>query len=216
MNIDELIPHFKDHKLTTVVDLHKLKIYDFKRSDSGMYKQRWVLDGGTLIVTGDCFDAIYKWYGPGISLKFLLGCNLGYFSSKCVADMDGRNQTTYCEENAEEMMKTIAVDNIYINGDNDILDNILSKDWDKLDLTTKFELVKPIIIEETDCDNYDLDRMFYYEREGDAFDFMSKSENEFMFGSNAWEYKLQQKTTTPYLHLAAITAASQLYPQLFK
>lgn len=203
-----------DHVLTVVLDTEHIKIYDFKKPDTIYLYQRWILNGSTLIVLGDCYSSIYNWYGPSLTLKFLSTCDEGYFSSKCVADKDGSEQTVYCEDTAGEMLKSLACESIYEQG-SDELEEIEEEVWVKMDLDDKFDLCKSTITSELGIDSWDMDTLFNFYRESDAFDFMMDGDNEFMFGCDPWEHSITRKTMTPMMHLTAIKVASEKYPELF-
>jgi hypothetical protein len=211
MDIERVKEKFKDHVLTNVVDTEKLKVFDFQNPGDRTYYQRWIINGGCLIVLGDCYDAVYWWNDNWVSLKFLAGCGLDYFSEKCRADKDGSNQTVYEADHASDHMKDIAADLVYESFYNEIGEH----DWKNMTLGERIEVVKPIIIRELDISDYDFDSLFYHERESEAYDFMMSRENEFMFGGDAWEYDLKVPTATPYFHLAALRSAYEKYPDAF-
>lgn len=209
----EIKDKFKDHILTEVLNTDKVKIFDFRKSDGSIwYYQRWIINHGTLIVLGDCYDSIYKWNDSSISLKFLANCDLGYFSSKCKADKDGSNQVVFDSSEAEKYLKSIASERI--------LDEY--KQFEDIDLTSlsddeKFALVSPIIMDELDISEWELDSLFCADNEYDAYEILNNKENEFMFGGDGWEYGrgLMTLTWTPKHHLAALRAAYDRYPDAF-
>lgn len=211
--VNEYKKRLQDHILTKTLEMENYKIYRFARPDSGMYAQIWIVYRDALIVMGDCYDAIYRWHGPTLTLKFLAGCNLGYFSSKCVADKDGSEQSVYDSDDGENLMKEIACQHIF-EANWEALEDLSDEEWNALKLEDKFELVKPIIMNELGVDEFDVDGMFYHDREGDAFDFMNNPENEFMFGQDAWEHKLQKLTATPMMHLAGIQVAVEKFEDI--
>lgn len=47
-----------------------------------MYSITYLLHRGHLFVSGDYYEALYRWSGD-ISFEFLAGCDLGYFAEKC-------------------------------------------------------------------------------------------------------------------------------------
>lgn len=216
MEVDKIKEFFKDHVLTEVLNTPDLKVFDFKVENTNHLWQRWIIDKGTLIVQYDCWDAIYRWNNTGLSLKFLAGCNIGYFSEKCVADKDGITQTEYDAEYAEELMKGIACDNIF-HSNPEALEDITDKQWDTLEVDDKLKVVIPIILEESDdVDKWDLENgYFYHQFESDAMTFMMESNNEFLFGCDAWEYDLTKLTKTPFFHLGALRMAQEKYPNTF-
>lgn len=216
MNFEEIKRRFKDHELTEVLNTENIKVFNFrnKNGDSNCF-QRWIIDRGTLIVTGDNYSSIYRWNDSSISLKFLAGCNLGYFSEKCQADKDGSRQKTYDADRAAQYLKDIAVDRIYDDSENEL--EIEEEKWKSLNLEGKLKVVSPIICRELDIEDYEIDGIFYHERESEAFDFLRKTENEFMFGIDGWEYGngLEVLTMTPKMHLAALSVAYEKYTNAF-
>lgn len=211
--MDNLKERFKDHVLTQVVDTPKVKVFDFRSEDGSVYLyQRWIIDRGTLIVQGDCYDSIYKWNESSITLKFLASCNLGYFSEKCRADKDGQFQKVFESEDAELYLKTIASERIL--QENEEFDDV---DWEKLDAEQRFELVVPVIRRELDIEEYEVENLFRCDNPYDGYAILNKREHEFMFGSDGWEYGrgLEQLSMTPKMHLAALRVAYEKYPTAF-
>jgi len=209
MNIEHTKEHFKDHVLTEVFIRENLKVFDFRKPDTGIYAQRWIIDRGCLIVTGDCYDATYWWNSTGISLKFLAGCGLSYFIEKCTADKDGNNQKIYDANEAEKLMQEIATEHLL---DCEIID-IEEGRWEKLDLTQRLELIKQITKKHLNLLEHEWNRFFYHERHSEAYDFMTA--NEFLFGQDAREHDIETYTATPYFHLAALRVAYEKYPEAF-
>ena len=80
--MENLERRFEKHILTTILNTENLKVFEFRREDSRHLLQRWIIDRGTLIVMGDCYDSIYRWNDSGLTLEFLASCELDYFSSK--------------------------------------------------------------------------------------------------------------------------------------
>ena len=196
-----------------------LKVFDFKnKSGTIINYQRWIIDKGTLIVTGDNYASVYRWNNSGVSLKFLAECNLDYFNEKCLADKDGSNQTLFDSSDTELYLKQIAVEHLsmsaYESGS-----KLISADpekFDELSLDKKFDLLKPYINSIRD-DIYDLDSFFSYENVYEAAAALHDPENECFFGSDGWEYGsgLESYTIVPKLHLAALRSAYSRYPDAF-
>lgn len=149
MKLDELTARFTAHDLEIVLDTDRLKVFDFKNKNRSIHNyQRWVIDRGTLIVTGDNYASVYRWNDTGITLKFLAECNLDYFSSKCIADKDGDTQKTFDSEYAETMLKQIAVDHVCANL-SQRTENIIPDDFGAWPLNKKIEHLKLPILQET-------------------------------------------------------------------
>ena len=103
MNRDKWIDSFKEEFETHEIVLHKtnsnedsegrthtLEHLVFKRPGSGMYLIEYVMRGTTLFVTGDLGEAVY-WWSERHDLEWVSQCDLGYFSSKCMASEVGRD-----------------------------------------------------------------------------------------------------------------------------
>ena len=211
---------FQNHVLTEVVSTNDIKVFDFREPGTSTYSQRWVIDGGRLIVTGDCYDSIYKWSSE-ITLPFLAECDLSYFSSKCTADRNGSDQIHYDDIHASLYMKRLACDNMFdkideyfTTDEHEEKFDISQSDWDNLSIGAKFEMVKEFIEEEVDQFT-DVDTMFDRNDSVDAVEFMS--DNEFMFGEESWEHEsnLLSHTSTPLHHLAALRVANEKSPKSF-
>jgi hypothetical protein len=214
MKLEEYKNLFKDHVITEVLNTDNIKVFDFRRSDGSVnLYQRWIIDRGALIVQGDCYSSIYRWNSTGISLEFLAKCNLDYFNEKCLADKDGQGQRVFDESKAKEYLKRIASDNILENCD----DEFEGIKWEDMDYDKRFELVTPIIAMELDIDEYEVDSYFYSENPYDCYSILSSKDNEFMFGSNGWEYGsgIEQLTRVPKWHLAALKVAYEKFGDIF-
>lgn len=209
--MENLEKRFDSHILTTIINTEKFKVFEFRRENGSVnLYQRWIIDRGTLIVLGDCHNSIYKWNDSQITLAFLAKCNLDYFSSKCIADKDGSDQKVYDADDASIKLKEIASDHILEN-----YDEFVDINWVDMDGESRFKLITPII--EQALDISDIDSLFYNETIQDAYAFLVKSEHEFMFGCDGWEYcnGLMQLTNVPKMHLSALRVANKKYPNIF-
>ena len=60
---------------------------------------------GTLMVFGDCYEAVYQWnFEKGFNLAWISGCDIGYFSGKCRASPHGRNPYIWDDQVARKTM----------------------------------------------------------------------------------------------------------------
>jgi hypothetical protein len=207
---------FENHILTEILNTEKIKVFEFRNvSGTGNNYQRWIIDRGTLIVTGDNYNSIYRWNDNSITLQFLATCNLDYFSQKCLADKDGESQKTFDSDDCIEYLKSIAAERIYDEQGHDIDCN--EETWYKLELNEKFNLVTEKIKLNLDIDDYDVSKLFYCENEYEAYKILNNSENEFMFGIDGWEYcsGITTLTMIPKIHLTALMVAYEKYPNAF-
>jgi hypothetical protein len=210
--------YFKDHLLTEVLRTDKVKIYDFRnKNGSGNCFQRWIIDHGTLIVTGDNYSAIYYWNSSNITLNFLATCNLSYFSSKCLADKDGSSQMVYSQDHATQYMQELAYNTVYMSSIGDDGIDIEEEQWSALSHVEKFEIITPLVCEHLDIDKYDFETFFSNETIEDAARMLHNSDHECIFGYDAWEHvnNLNILTMTPKMHLSALQAANEAYPNQF-
>lgn len=216
MKLTEVKERFKSHVLTPILETEETKIFEFRKPkeehNSFVHWQRWIIDKGTLIVQGDNGAAVYTWNSKGISLEFLASCNLDYFSEKCLADRAGSNQDTFEADEAAEVLKDIATERLASEMDEE---DLKAFDWENKTLDERMEFFKDKILNEGDFQEYEFDGLFLFEREADAFDFINEKENEFLFGSDPWEYDLRSKTPTPFYHLAALQVANEKHPGAF-
>jgi hypothetical protein len=174
-DVDQLKERFKDHVLKEVLNTDKIKVFDFRKSDGSTWcYQRWIIDLGTLIVQGDNYEAIYRWNPTNVTLKFLANCGLGYFSEKCRADKDGDRQEVFDDNYAADFLKSIAVENIYQNGDIDIEPD----EWERLSNEKKLEVVKPFIMDRLDLDyDFEFRSLLYAENPYEAMEILSDRKN---------------------------------------
>lgn len=210
---------FENHILTPVITSDNFKIYNFRNENgSSVYYQRWIFDNGTLIVTGDCYDSIYRW-GASIDLESISKMGVDYFSSKCVSCRNGYNQKEFDSGYAEELLKEIATE--YIKYNHDSIDDLCKCEndetcvycddhkWNELSNDEKFNFISEIIKEELDIDDFDLDSVFYYDFENEAMEFMSENEN--IFGCDTFEHDLKTMTWEPIHHYAALHVAYEKF-----
>lgn len=211
MEIDKLKVRYKDHELTCILNTDDARIFEFKKPGTINNYQKWIITGATLIVLGDNYDAIYKW-GSRISLPFLANCNLGYFNEKCAADYEGHKQEEFCSDYTKERIINIIVDHLY---DCDKIDVDETK-WKSLTDIEKLEHCKSLIMDQLDLDDYDFENLFYFENIYEVSDFLNDSINEFMIGSDGWEFtsRMMKLTIIPQLHLAALRVAHEKYPEI--
>lgn len=81
---------FKDHVATYEAYGDHLETLQWKKPGDSTYAIWFVRQHGCLMVFGDCYEATYLWnWQPGFGMRWIGGCNLGYFVSKCRASQHG-------------------------------------------------------------------------------------------------------------------------------
>lgn len=89
---DRIAQWFTEHRAAyatgQVGPLANVEYLRWAKPGTGMYGITYLCTGGTLVVTGDLFDAIYQAGGSG--LKWWSSCDLSYFAGKCIASPSGR------------------------------------------------------------------------------------------------------------------------------
>lgn len=89
---------FPDHKAELITTHDDIQVLDWVKPGTSSYRIKYMINYmGRLIVTGDCYDAIYNW-GNKIDLKFLSGLDIEYFASKCTSSRHGRTGHTWCSD----------------------------------------------------------------------------------------------------------------------
>jgi len=79
---------FKDHQILTDNENSGIRYIVFGTPGTSIYKINYLITKNVLCVFGDCYEAVYMW-GQNVSLEFLAGCSLDYFSEKCRASQNG-------------------------------------------------------------------------------------------------------------------------------
>jgi len=81
---------FKDHIAVYEKVSDHLETLQWKKSGSNTYAMWFVRQYGTLLVFGDCYEAVYQWYwDKDTTLNWMAGCNADYFFGKCRASASG-------------------------------------------------------------------------------------------------------------------------------
>lgn len=218
MEIEQITNRFDTHQLTEVLNTDTLKVFDFRRKDGSSHcYQRWIIDRGTLHVTGDNYAAIYNWNSSSITLEFLAKCNLGYFSSKCQADKDGSSQEVFCPDHAAQFLKNLACDTMYTYQTDEHPIDMTQEQWDALSYSEKYEIIENIACEVLELDKHEFGNLFEFDYLEQAIALINDSDYEFMFGQDAWEYvkNLMIPTMTPKMHLGALQVAYAQNPNAF-
>lgn len=201
MNIEEIMEKFSDHELELFQSDSSLIHYRFAKPGTGIYSQEWIITKSGLIVTGDCYSSIYQgWSHP--TLKFLAGCHVEYFSSKCVADKDGQMQKVFDKEGIKERLIRYIVEHV---GE----DHLLESEYEDPGLTNedKCRMIVQRVKSDDMFDDYDLGLFMemHFEHGHDLMDWMG--EHLDVFGVDFWEFNCEVLTPTPYYHLAALKMA---------
>ena len=83
---------FKDHVATYEAHNENLETLQWRKPGDSHYAIWFVRHHGVLMVWGDCYEATYMWNNqPGFGLRWIVGCSLDYFVSKCRASSRGRD-----------------------------------------------------------------------------------------------------------------------------
>lgn len=83
-----------------------LETLEWKNPESSTYAIWYVRQYSTLMVWGDCYEATYQWsYQKGIDLRWMAGCNLGYFVGKCRASQHGMDPRVFDYKTLRDNMK---------------------------------------------------------------------------------------------------------------
>lgn len=197
--LNKIIEGFKDHVLTTLVDTEDVKIYEYRNPNNSNLWQKWILTQGRLIVVGDAYDAIY-YSGAFGSLESIASCNLGYFNSKCVADKDGRNQSTFDSDIA---VKSVIQNIRYMHeeGLGEYFEKLIS---DVTDSDVRKYVDKVLNKAKDSWDEYEIPD--YFEHGYQVGEWCS--ENEFLVGQDWWDgFDTEKLTNTPFWHLGGIKSA---------
>ena len=210
MNLEETIKRFDKHELKEILNTEDLKVFTFREPGTNNLFQKWIIDYNSLIVKGDCFDAIYSWGGK-ISLDFLANCSLDYFSSKCLADRHGYEQSEFDHNGYEQKMKSIAIE--HISSEFNLPEEHLG--FDELSDDIKFEKCKQVYLSNSSemYSEWEFDDLFQHDTENSVHEAMSQHPG--IFGEDTWEYNFIAKTITPYFHLAALKSAHNKYGDVF-
>ena len=95
---------FKDHVAKYEKHSDHLETLEWKEPGSSIYAIWYVRQYGTLMVFGDCYEAIYQWY-PDMSFRSMADTNLDYFVSKCKASPHGRKPEIWDSAAAHTCLK---------------------------------------------------------------------------------------------------------------
>lgn len=197
--IENFQKKFISHKLTIELESEKLKMYTFKNPENSNLWQRWIITNNTLVVFGDAYESIYQ-SGAFGSLEEIADCNLGYFSSKCVADRDGYRQSKFDADEATESIHQMIV-NMF--EDSEIFEEVE-------EIESKLNKIEKHIEKEHGEYDYEIPKFF-----NDEFEtVLWLRENHHAVGHDWWDgLNLNKKNNHPFWHLGAIKeAAKQLIP----
>jgi hypothetical protein len=74
----------------------------WRKPGASCYYTRYLWSNGYLFVTGDIGDAIYRFGAPTEdAMRWVTGCELDYFASKCEASEDGRGYKSWDADEAK-------------------------------------------------------------------------------------------------------------------
>lgn len=88
-----------------------LETLEWKKPGSNTYAIWYVRQYGTLMVYGDCYEAVYQWHwDKDVSLRGMSNNNEDYFISKCRASAHGRDPTVFDTDTLRGRMKEYFAD----------------------------------------------------------------------------------------------------------
>lgn len=102
---------FPEHVATHRVldqDGESVERLTWRKPGTNFYRIDYTCYPGSLVVTGDCYDAIYMAGGRG--LEFWAACDLSYFAGKCVASPYGRGYKQWDQVHAEKRVRELLKD----------------------------------------------------------------------------------------------------------
>jgi len=88
---------------------HLLETLWWRRPHSGIFGVRYIAECGTLYVSGDIGEAVYRWSGEA-TLAWIADCELSYFASKCTASEHGRGYESWDTDKAKASLYDIMED----------------------------------------------------------------------------------------------------------
>jgi len=102
---------FKDHVATYEKVNDNLETLQWKKPGSSMYGIWFVRQYSTVMIFGDCGDAIFQWnWEPEFNLAWVAGCDDGYILGKCQASAHGREPYTWDAQTAREELRKLFAD----------------------------------------------------------------------------------------------------------
>lgn len=110
---------FKNHVSTRTVfiasnnEKEEIEQITWEQPGTNTMKITYLRKGSVLFVYGDCYEAIYKWYGDLNNLEAMSKCELSYFASKCVAG----EKNEWDEDEAAQALKEYLRDSVEVDFD---------------------------------------------------------------------------------------------------
>ena len=102
---------FKDHVAKYEKHGDQLETLEWKNPNSTTMAIWYVRQHGSLMVFGDCYDAIYQWsWHQNITLEWMSKLREDYFISKCQASPHGREPKVFDSDALEKRMKEYFAD----------------------------------------------------------------------------------------------------------
>lgn len=91
---------FKNH-IAEFSDQGMFKTLEWHEPSTSNYWCRFIISKRTLIVYGDCGDAIFQW-SDALTWEWIAGLDLHYFEGKCQASEYGRHYETWDSNTAKD------------------------------------------------------------------------------------------------------------------
>lgn len=116
--------HVAEHRLIGTLDSGRREEMHWHKERTSIYGVRYALEHGTLVVTGDIGDAVYRgWGGVPLTLDWISGLDLHYFASKCTASEYGQGyrswDSTYAMLAVKEVLKAMGTLHLFEELDDD-------------------------------------------------------------------------------------------------
>lgn len=215
MNLEGVKAKFLGHDITQVEKGRLYSVYKFAAPNTGNYSQQWIVGDGYLMVTGDCYAAMYNFRQHPLTLEFLASLDIDYFVSKCVADKDGSSQSSFDAQKATDRLLEIAIENWY----SDYLeDRFGRKEWDAMSVQERWDAGFAEYVEDGGDETLNMESdCFCPEGENHCWHLLlNEGENKLIFGEVDYtELDVTSFTFVPQMHLAALKVAFEKFGKVF-
>ena len=184
---------FKDHKaevhrFLTPSSTDYLEYLLWKKPQNSIYMVKYYCHQGTLMITGDAYEAIHCWGNfPQINLRWISGCDFGYYMSKMQASQHGRDGRRWQARAAKEKLDLYFKDKAQDFGDNFDVDHADAKLQEQLLVIVKGHAHQPFIKQFAQSVGYPEERLL---KEAEAFNY-TEDPYDMLHDKREWEEFLQ-------------------------